>query len=55
MMPFSLDTVQSTFELIKEIYAAAGVPQNCRLVIGEEDHRFYAQHSWSLFHKLSGW
>lgn len=52
---FPINAVQSTFDLIGEIYAAAGAPDNCRLVIGEEGHRFYAAQSWPVFRELSGW
>ena len=52
---FPIDAVQSTFNLIQSIYEAAGAPNNCQLVIGEEGHRFYAQQSWPVFRELSGW
>lgn len=34
---------------IKPIYQAADAPQNCRLVMGPEGHRFYADLSWPVF------
>ena len=34
---------------IKPIYQAANSPQNCRLVMGAEGHRFYADLSWPVF------
>ncbi len=46
---FPLDHVQAGFEKVKQIYAQAGAPDNCKLVIGEEGHRFYAAQSWPLF------
>ena len=49
---FPLDKVQEGFEKVKAIYAAAGAPDNCKLVIGEEGHRFYAAQSWPLFDEL---
>lgn len=52
---FPIDAVQSTIELIGEIYTAAGAPDNCRWVIGEEGHRFYGAPSWPIFRELSGW
>jgi len=52
---FPIDAVQSTFRLIQEVYAASGAPDNCRLVIGEAGHRFYADQSWLVFRELSRW
>lgn len=52
---FPFHAVQETFETIKAIYAAAGAPDNCRLVAGEGGHRFYADQAWPVFHELSGW
>jgi len=49
---FPLDKVKEGFEKVKAIYAAAGAPDNCKLVIGEEGHRFYAAQSWPLFDEL---
>ena len=46
---FPIDHVQAGFEKVKAIYAAAGAPDNCRLVIGEEGHRFYAAQGWPVF------
>jgi len=46
---FPLDKVQAGFEKVKAIYEAAGAPDNCKLVIGDEGHRFYAAQSWPLF------
>ncbi len=46
---FPLDHVKAGFEKVKQIYAQAGAPDNCKLVIGEEGHRFYAAQSWPLF------
>ena len=46
---FPIDHVLAAFEKVKAIYAAAGAPDNCRLVIGEEGHRFYAAQAWPVF------
>ena len=43
---FPIEAVKSSFEKLKNIYAAAGAPENCRLVIGPEGHRFYADQGW---------
>ncbi len=44
-----LGSVLEGFEKVREIYAAAGAPDNCRLVIGGEGHRFYAAQAWPVF------
>ena len=43
---FPLQGVRKAFNHLKRIYKAAGAPNNCRLVIGEGDHRYYANESW---------
>ena len=52
---FPIKGVEETFATISEIYAAAGAPGNCRLVVGEEGHRFYADLAWLVFRELAGW
>jgi len=52
---FPIDAVERTFETIQNIYAAAGVPDRCRLVVGEKGHQFYARQSWPVFRELAGW
>ncbi len=44
--------VKETYEIIKDMYKAAGVPDYCRLVSGPEGHRFYAAQSWPVVHEL---
>ena len=44
--------VRETFALTQKMYAYAGVPDNCALVSGPEGHRFYADLSWPVFHKM---
>lgn len=46
---FPIGAVKKGYETIKAIYKAAGAPEACRLVIGGEGHRFYAQQSWPVF------
>ena len=53
IFPFS--GVQETFETIQQIYAAAGAPGRCRLVVGEGGHRFYAGPAWPVFRELAAW
>jgi len=52
---FPIAAVEATFTLIQQIYTAAGAPDNCRLIIGEEGHRFYPEPAWPVFRELSGW
>lgn len=52
---FLLPGTTSEFEIIKKIYARCGVPNYCRLVIGDGGHRFYANPSWDIFRELTGW
>lgn len=44
---FPIDGVKSSYEKAKELYAAAGEPENVSLIIGAEGHRFYAAPSWA--------
>ena len=44
--------VIESFEIIKKMYAAAGVPDNCALVTGAGGHRFYADDAWPVMHKM---
>lgn len=43
---YPLKGVRRAFRRLKEIYAAAGAERNCRLVVGEGGHRFYAEPAW---------
>lgn len=52
---FPFEGVQAAFSTIQEIYVAAGAAENCRLEVGNEGHRFYADLAWPAFHELSGW
>lgn len=42
----------AVFEKGKRAYEAAGVPDRCVFVRGEEGHRFYADQAWPWVHKL---
>ena len=50
---FPIEGVKQAFAAIQQIYAHAGAPENCRLVIGEGGHQFYAAQSWPVFHDLA--
>ncbi len=52
---FLIEGTTREYEVIEKIYERAGVPDGCRLVIGDEGHRFYANPSWDVFRELSGW
>lgn len=49
---FPDDGVRESFEIIKEMYKAAGAPDKCVLVTGDGGHRFYADPSWPQVHRL---
>lgn len=46
--------VQEAYATIEKIYQAAGVPENCALVTGEEGHRYYKKAAWEAFDKMEG-
>ncbi len=46
---FPIGHVRAGFEKVQAIYAAAGAPDNCRLVAGPAGHRFYADLAWPVF------
>ncbi len=52
---FPVSGTLEAFETIRKIYKKAGYPDNCRLVIGEGGHRFYADPSWDIFRSLVNW
>ncbi len=43
---FPVEGVKRAFRRLKKIYNAAGAGSRCRLVIGAEGHRFYAEDAW---------
>ena len=49
---FPLHGVHKTFDIIKELYKAAGTPDDCALVVGGEGHRFYADDAWPVMERL---
>ncbi len=44
--------VIESYEIIKNMYSAAGVPENCALVTGNGAHRFYADDAWPVLHRM---
>ncbi|MGI6279831.1 MAG: alpha/beta hydrolase family protein [Acutalibacteraceae bacterium] len=43
---FPKDGVEKCFMTITRLYKAAGAENNCRLIFGDEGHRFYAEPAW---------
>lgn len=43
------------YSVIEKVYKKAGCPDNWKLVVGNEGHRFYADISWPVFKELSNW
>ena len=37
------------YSVIEEIYKKEGAPDNCRLIVGDGGHRFYANLAWGRF------
>ena len=48
---FPIEHVESAFEHLQQIYAVAGVPENCQLHIGEGGHRYYKAGAWPFIRK----
>lgn len=46
---FPLKAANRAFDIVKDIYKAAGAPNNCRHIIGNGEHRFFADDSWPVF------
>jgi cephalosporin-C deacetylase-like acetyl esterase len=49
---FPLPGVRREFAKAQQIYAAAGVPDRCRMIVGEGGHRFYADQSWPVYAEM---
>lgn len=43
---FPVKAVRQQFKKLKAIYKAAGAENNCQLVVGPGEHRFYADQAW---------
>lgn len=48
---FPLNGVEKTYKIIESLYRASG-SDNCRLVIGDSGHRFYADQAWEAYRNL---
>ncbi|MBQ9940470.1 MAG: hypothetical protein IJO74_02905 [Clostridia bacterium] len=51
---FPLDGARSVFEKGKSVYRSMGDGNKCMMVEGDGGHRFYADDSWPIVHKLTG-
>jgi dienelactone hydrolase len=49
---FPFPGVQEAFATAKDIFTAAGCPENIELAVGEGGHRFYAQPSWPIIQRM---
>lgn len=52
---FHIKGSREAYSTIEKIYKKENCENNCRLVVGSEGHRFYADPSWKVFNELSGW
>lgn len=49
---FPIKGARAAFRRIQKIYEAAGAKRNCKLVVGDGGHRFYADDAWPVMMKL---
>lgn len=50
---FPIEGAAREFHRLKTVYySACESPDNCRHVIGDEGHRFYAEKAWASFEEL---
>jgi dienelactone hydrolase len=52
---FPVKGVEEAYATVEKVYETAGAADQCRLIIGEGGHRFYAEPSWPVFRELAGW
>ena len=55
VLDFNIEGCKKAYSTIEAVYEKAGAKDNCRMVIGPEGHRFYADLSWPVFNELSKW
>ncbi|HDZ21887.1 hypothetical protein LCGC14_0226170 [marine sediment metagenome] len=51
---FPIRGVRSEFRRLQGIYKAAGAPDNCKLVVGDGEHQFFAEQGWKAMFKVGG-
>ncbi len=49
---FPIEGVRRAYETARQVYAAAGAEDRLRLVVGPQDHRFYADLAWPAVTEL---
>ena len=49
---FPLHGVREVYGVIETLYQASGVPDSCALVVGDGEHRFYADAAWPVMKAL---
>ncbi len=49
---FLIEGVHKVYSVIEQIYEKEGAPENCKLIVGPEGHRFYADLSWNTFRQF---
>ena len=49
---FPAHGVMETYELAQGLFRAAGYPEHLALVTGSEGHRFYADQTWEVIHRM---
>lgn len=52
---FPLDGTTESYNTIEKIYKMEGCPNNCRLIVGDGEHRFYAEPAWKAFNEIADW
>ena len=51
---FPIDAVRFAHEQVRKVYQAAGVPERCRLSVGEGGHRYYKKDVWPFVREFFG-
>ena len=49
---FLIEGTKKVYEVISQIYKKEDAPENCKLIIGPEGHRFYADLAWPTFRQM---
>ena len=52
---FNIEGCKKAYATIEAIYEKAGAKDKCRMIIGPEGHRFYADLAWPVFEELADW
>lgn len=46
---FRIEGVKKVYSVIEEIYKKEGAPENCKLIVGDGEHRFFKDLAWGPF------